>query len=303
MEKKGVNKKGVLLTLTGGICWGISGCFGQYLFQNKGANAQWLVSVRLLTAGILLLMIGYIVQGKKINEVLYHKESRKKILIFSLFGMLFCQFFYFAAVEHTNAGTATVLQSLAPFVILTFVCIRKRRLPRKGEILGVIAAVGGVFLLSTHGNIHTMQLTSKGLFLGLMAAVGAACYNLLVSDILRQYGVYPIVGFGMLFGGIMLAVLVRPWRYGVIWDLQTVLCLFGVIVIGTAIAFCLYLKGVSMVGPFMASLLGTIEPVTAIIVSFIFLGAGFKWIDLVGFAMILGTVVLMSLGTSGIEMD
>lgn len=303
MEKKSVDKKGILLTLLGGICWGISGCFGQYLFQKKEANAQWLVSVRLLTAGILLLAIGYLVQGKKLNEILLVKEDRKKILIFSLFGMLFCQFFYFAAVEHTNAGTATVLQSLAPFVILSFVCVRKRRFPKKSEILGVLAAVGGVFFLSTHGNIHSMQLTGLGLFLGLMAAVGAAFYNLLVSDILRRYGVYPVVGFGMLFGGMILAVLVRPWRYSIIWDWQTVLCLFGVIVIGTTIAFCLYLKGVSMVGPFMASLLGTIEPVTAIIISFVFLGADFKWIDLVGFAMILGTVVLMSLGTSGIEMD
>ena len=303
MEKKNVNKKGVLLTLLGGICWGISGCFGQYLFQQKEANAQWLVSVRLLTAGILLLAIGYLVRGKELNQILRVKEDRKKILLFSLFGMLFCQFFYFAAVEYTNAGTATVLQSLAPFVILSFVCIRKKRLPKRGEICGVLAAVGGVFLLSTHGNIHSMQLTGAGLLLGLMAAVGAACYNLLVSDILRRYGVYPVVGFGMLFGGIILAVLARPWRYSVIWDWQTVMCLFGVIVIGTAIAFCLYLKGVSMVGPFMASLLGTIEPVTAIIVSFVFLGADFKWIDVVGFAMILGTVVLMSLGTSGIEME
>ncbi len=303
MGEDRVDKKGVLLTLAGGVCWGISGCFGQYLFQEKEANAEWLVSIRLLTAGLLLLGIGYIVQGKKMNDILRAKEDCKKMMLFAIFGMLFCQYFFFSAVEHSDAGTATVLQSLAPFVILGYVCIRKKRFPRRDELLGVIAAVFGVFLLSTHGNIHHMQLTKMGLFLGLMAAVGAAMYNLLVSDILRKYGVYPVVGFGMFFSGIVLSFLVRPWRFQVLWDVQTILCLVGVVVIGTAVAFCLYLKGVSMVGAFMGSLLGTIEPVTAILVSFVFLGADFQWIDLLGFVLILGTVLLMSLSTSGIEMD
>ena len=45
----------------------------------------------------------------------------------------------------------------------------------------------------------------------------------------------------------------------------------------------------------MGSLLATVEPVTAIVVSFLFLGSQFQWIDLLGFALILGTVLLMSL--------
>lgn len=45
----------------------------------------------------------------------------------------------------------------------------------------------------------------------------------------------------------------------------------------------------------MGSLLGTVEPVTAIVVSFLFLGSKFQWIDLLGFALILGTVLLLSL--------
>ena len=65
--------------------------------------------------------------------------------------------------------------------------------------------------------------------------------------------------------------------------------------IGTAVAFSLYLKGVSIVGPFMGRLLGMIEPVVAIIVSLAFLGAKFHIMDFVGFVLILGTVVALSL--------
>ena len=294
MEGNREKRRGIFLTLAGGMCWGISGCFGQFLFQEKGATANWLVSIRLLIAGILLLSIGYMHQGRKLNQVFHKKTDFKKLLVFSVFGMLFCQYTYFAAVQYSNAGTATVLQALAPTVILSFVCIRNLKLPKGFELLAVTAAILGVFLLSTHGNIQNMMLTKEALFFGLASAVGAAAYNLLAADLLRNYGVYVVVGFGMLFGGLVLTALVRPWNLMIPMDMQTIICLFGVIVIGTAIAFSLYMKGVSIVGAFMGSLLGTIEPVTAIVVSAIFLGSKFQWIDLLGFVLILGTVLLLS---------
>lgn len=295
MEGNREKRRGIFLTLAGGMCWGVSGCFAQFLFQEKGATANWLVSIRLLTAGILLLIIGYIREGKKLNEVFHKGADAKRLLAFSVFGMLFCQYTYFVTVQYSNAGTATVLQALAPTVILAFVCIRRLKMPRGFELISVISAILGVFLLSTHGNIHNMMLTKQALFFGLASAVAAAAYNLLAANLLRDYGVYVVVGFGMFFGGLILCAIVRPWNHMIPLDMEAIGAIFGVIVIGTAIAFSLYLKGVSIVGAFMGSLLGTVEPVTAIVVSFLFLGSKFQWIDLLGFAMILGTVLLLSL--------
>ncbi|NCC16855.1 MAG: EamA family transporter [Clostridia bacterium] len=282
------------MTLSGGICWGISGCFGQYLFSEKGITAEWLVTIRLIYAGILLILIGLVLQKGKMWEVFKNKADRKQLFIFSLLGMLMCQYTYFAAIQHSNAGTATVLQSLNPLLILGVVCVKGRRFPSKVELCAIIAALLGTFLLSTHGDIHTMSLTGMALFLGLSSALGAALYNLLSGGLMQKYGVYVVVGFGMLFAGIIMLVAVRPWEFEILWDAQTILAVLGVVVIGTAVAFSLYLKGVTMVGPFMGSLLGSIEPVTAIVVSLLFLGSAFHPIELVGFILILGTVFGLS---------
>lgn len=295
MEHAASKKKGIIFTLLGGVCWGISGCFGQYLFQEKGATAEWLVSIRLLSAGVLLLLLGYIHIGKKMHAVFRDKKDLKRLLIFSLLGMLFCQYTYFAAVSYSNAGTATVLQSLSPTMILIYVCLRQLRFPKGYELLAIVMALTGIFLLSTHGNIYNMQLTKQGLLFGLLSALGATFYNLLVGDIMRKYGVYVVVGYGMLFAGIILVFFARPWEDAIVFDYMTVICLVGVVVIGTAIAFSLYLKGVSIMGAFMGSLLGATEPVTAIVVSALFLGSVFQWLDIVGFILILGTVMLLSL--------
>ena len=54
---------GTIMTLAGGILWGVSGVCGQYMFQNKGVTAPWLVSVRLVAAGLLMLAIGLCAAG------------------------------------------------------------------------------------------------------------------------------------------------------------------------------------------------------------------------------------------------
>ena len=39
---------GIIITLLGGIFWGLSGACGQYLFEYKNVIANWLVPLRLL---------------------------------------------------------------------------------------------------------------------------------------------------------------------------------------------------------------------------------------------------------------
>ncbi|KXL52679.1 putative inner membrane transporter YicL [Anaerotignum neopropionicum] len=291
----GKKKAGIFITLSGGMCWGISGCFGQYLFNEKGITAEWLVTIRLILAGIILVLMGFTLQGGKMWDIFKNKSDRKQFFVFSMLGMLMCQYTYFAAIQHSNAGTATVLQSLNPLVVLAVVCVKEIRFPNKVEIGAIFAALFGTFLLSTHGDIHNMSLTGMALFLGLSSAVGAALYNLLSGGLMQRYGVYVVVGFGMLLAGIVMLIFVHPWEYEILWDRGTIFGVFGVVVIGTAVAFSLYLKGVSMVGPFLGSLLGSIEPVTAIAVSLLFLGSAFHPTELVGFILILVTVLGLSL--------
>lgn len=71
MENK--RYRGMLFATVGGIFWGLSGVFGQYLFINNDLNAKWLVSVRLFIAGLLLLIIVYIKNGNKVFDVIKKK--------------------------------------------------------------------------------------------------------------------------------------------------------------------------------------------------------------------------------------
>ena len=51
--------KGILLTMAGAICWGFSGTCGEYLFSQKNLDSSWLTVVRMIVAGILLILFGF----------------------------------------------------------------------------------------------------------------------------------------------------------------------------------------------------------------------------------------------------
>ena len=52
-------RKGIFLVLIGAICWGVGGTVSQKLFQQYGIDVNWLVTVRLLISGGLLLFVHY----------------------------------------------------------------------------------------------------------------------------------------------------------------------------------------------------------------------------------------------------
>lgn len=67
----------------------------------------------------------------------------------------------------------------------------------------------------------------------------------------------------MFIGGVVLLVLTQAWRIPVALNAAVALGTLGISVVGTALAFTLYLQGVSDVGGVRASLLACTEPVSA----------------------------------------
>ena len=103
---------GSVFCILSACLWGVSGAVGQYLFNQAGISPEWLVSARCLLTGLLLLVF-YQVKHGGVFSIWMDKQDRIGIIIFALGGMLFMQYGYFAAIAHSNAATATVLQYTA----------------------------------------------------------------------------------------------------------------------------------------------------------------------------------------------
>ena len=293
----GKNRKaqGVVMTLTGGILWGLCGSCGQFLFQYKEATSNWLVPIRLMGAGILILLLLAAKNRKEILAVWKEPWGRRDILIFSVFGMMLCQYAYFTTIQYSNAGTATVLQYTGPAMILVWLCIREQRKPKLYELVALVCAMTGTFILATHGNLEQLSIPARALAWGIAAAVALVVYTLQPARLMKEYSTLLTLGWGMFLGGGVLALLVKPWTVHPVIDGQTVLSMAVIILLGTIGAFWLYLSGVQMVGASNASMLASIEPVAATVISVVWLKVQFQIIDFIGFIFVLSTVFIISI--------
>lgn len=302
-EKTNSNNKkrevilGTFLTIIGGILWGISGVCGQFLFQNKEVTASWLVPIRLVTAGVLLLCYYFIRIKGKTFDIWRSKRNRGDIIIYGLAGMMLCQYSYFQTIEWSNAGTATVIQYLGPALIVVWVCLRTKRLPEKKEVLGVTLAVTGIFLIATHGNPTSLALSQKALIMGLISAVSVVIYTVKPTRLQAQFDTPLVLAWGMLIGGVVLMAVFRPWNYQVIFDGEAFVALAFIIIFGTMAGFSMYLTGVKMIGSVKASLFSCVEPVASMVLTAVWMKVSFTTPDLIGTLLVIATIIILAVPT------
>lgn len=286
--------KGTLLTVVAGIAWGLSGTSGQYLMAN-GISALVLTNLRLLIAGGILMLLAYATSKDKMMAFLTDRKSLLSLLIFALIGLFLNQFAYLTAIQETNAGTATVLQYVCPVGILIYSCIKDKVAPTLGEIISIIFAIGGTFLIATHGQLDQLSMTPAGLFWGLFSALTYALYIILPIALIKKWGSSLVIGMGMVIAGLVALPFTGVLQANIPTSLDFLLAFAGIILIGTVFAYTAFLKGASLIGPVKSSLLASIEPISAVFFAFLIMNEQFYPIDFLGMAMILFAVTLISL--------
>lgn len=286
--------RGVVCALLGGASWGFSGTCAQLLLDAYGIPALWVTCVRLAIAAVAFMAVAAIVDGRTLLACLRDARSLGQIALFAVFGVVFTQMTYLLAITNTNAGTATVIQQVGLLIIMAVTCVRSRRLPLLREVAGLVFALVGVFVIATQGDPFSLSISPQGLFWGLMCGIGLALYTLLPQQVLRKWGSLAVTGLAMLFGGAASAALARPWTYSIELVPGAVASLAALVLVGTFLAYLLYLQGVKDAGPVRASLLCCIEPVSAMAIGAVWLGSSVSSWDIVGCALILVMIFLVT---------
>jgi drug/metabolite transporter (DMT)-like permease len=289
--------KGMIMVLIGATLWGLSGTVAQFLFQEAGFRPGWLVTMRLIVSGVLLLAIVATRTNRgQIFSVWKSPKDRIQLIIFGIFGMLAVQYTYFAAIETGNAATATLLQYLGPLFITVYIALRFLKIPNSKEIIAVVMALLGVFLLVTNGSLGSLTVPTSAILWGLGSAIALAFYTLYPSNLLQGWGSAIVVGWGMVIGGVGLSFINPPWDMeGQQWSVMVFLLVVFIIIFGTLIAFYLYLDSLRYITPVETSLLASAEPLSAAFAAIVWLQVPFGIYEMIGGLCIIATVLTLSL--------
>ena len=287
--------KGRVYTLIGAVSWGLSGACGQYLMNDSSVSPIYLTALRMMIAGLVLTLFACWKQPKQFRKVVKSPKTMGKMLFFGIFGLMLCQLTYLISIHDSNAGTATVLQYTCPILIVIYVSLKEKTVPTVMEFVAIFFALVGIFVIATHGNPFNLSISPTGLFWGIISAFTYALYTLLPGKLIQQWGSLIVTGLGLLSGGILFYIGSASWQNSIQWQPYTLFAFFGIIGVGTILAYTLYLEGVALIGAVQGSLLASAEPISSVFFSIVLLGEVFQMIDMVGIIFILIAVYIITM--------
>ncbi|WP_144569081.1 DMT family transporter [Bacillus pseudomycoides] len=294
--------KGIIMVIIGASLWGLSGTAAQQLFQQENVSTEWLVTIRLLISGIILLLFSSF--GSKKSEVLgiwKQKAEANKIILFGLLGMLAVQYTYFASIQEGNAAVATLLQYLAPIFITVYLIFKWNIRPTKIDFISIVLSLIGTFFLLTNGSIDNLAVSTPAIVWGILSGLSLAFYSLYSKELLEKWSSSVIVGWGMIIGGVGVTVLhflstnefilLSGMKY---FQPNNLFLITFVVIFGTLIAFYLYLDSIRYLTPKETTLFGCTEPLAAIISSILILHVPFQSFQFLGALCIIVMVLVLS---------
>ena len=206
--------------------------------------------------------------------------------------------FLFEAYKYTTISLATLSYYFAPVIVTAASPILfHERLTKKQVICFVMSTLGLVLIIGVGGGGSGNGTDLLGILFGLLAAVFYATVILLnkfIKDVegiqrtLLQFiaAIVILIPYVALTGGLRLSAL-----SGV-----GIVCLLTVGFIHTGVTYCMYFTGLKDLSGQEASILSYIDPLTAVIVSTLFLGESISALQLLGGALILGFTIWNEIG-------
>lgn len=217
------------------------------------------------------------------------------LVLLSTYYMVSAQFLFWG-YDYMGAGVATTLHFTYPVFVTLLMLILFREKASWVTWLAIILAVYGVARLSIGGEDHKFSFFGVGIVL--LSALGYAAYITTVNKSHlrtmpnRKLAFYVFVFTTLLFAGkVSVTQTLQP-----IPDVMSGVNLVLLAVLPTVISNITLLLAVHHIGGTMTSVLGALEPVTAVCIGAFVFGEAFTWRQGLGIAMILVAVTLIILG-------
>lgn len=289
--------KGIIFIVSGAMLWGATGPLMEWLLNHTPLTVSFMLTIRLSVAGILLLTY-LLLTGKNIFGIWQHKLWGRQLIVFGIAGMLGVQFTFVAAINESNAVLATLLQFLAPIFVVAYVSLSLKKWPPKYQVLGIIGTLIGLFLLLTNASFESLLISPKALLWGIGVGLTFAFYTLYPARLMKEWSVLLVVGWGMLVGGFTLGLVSRVWQQSTQWvvlvDFKILMLLVALIFFGT-VAFILFLSSMKYITAVETSILSSIEPLTAMVISVFIFGTSLGFWQLIGVFVMLVCVTWLSI--------
>ena len=260
-----------------------------------GLNNFDILSYRWLTAAAVLILYSQV--KKKSLKLLSFDETWKVILLSALRALT--SITLLVGYANIASGIASTINFMYPVIVTLCMMIFFGEKVSWGNIFAVITAVVGVYMMASADGLQVEGGNTKlGLICSIISAVSFAAYYIVMKRtkadkievvkfttwIMLLCGIYFVIGGLAIEGHITIATGAKEWAY-----------ILGLGLWATMISNFTGVKAVRRIGPTLTSILGALQPLTAVILGALFLNEHLSIKSFVGIVLILVAVTIIVL--------
>ena len=264
--------QGILLVVVAGILWGTTGTFVR-TFTKLGLSSLQISVFKVIVAALILFLYTLIFKRDML------KIKFRDIWVFIASGIISLDFFtfcYFTTIQNTSLSVAAVLLYTAPaFVMLMSAVLFKEKVTVQKIIACLMAFIGCVLTAGVVGN--GFSVPGKYLLTDVLSGIGYALYSIFGEIALRKgYKPLTVTTYTFLFATVGFMFIIKPkeimaaadkapsyfWFFGLLTVMSIVVSLMP---------YVCYTNGLTRVNPSKASIIASVEPITATLIgTFVF---------------------------------
>lgn len=274
---------GIFLIIISAASFGIFPIFGRWAYA-EGLDVFTILFLRFTLAAILL---GAIMAARR--ESFPRGVTLVKLIGMGAVGYVGQAFSYLTALKYASPGLVALLLYLYPIIVMLLSALFLHERITRPKIIAVVLALIGLAL--TVGPAGGQVI---GIVLAVAAALIYSVYIIVGTGVMKQVSAIQssaviFASAGLASGTLMLIdgphFPTSPAGWAVIG---------GIVLIATILAVVTFMAGLERVGPTNAAMLSTLEPVVSVLLSVLLLGESLNPITLVGGALILLAVIVLT---------
>jgi drug/metabolite transporter (DMT)-like permease len=283
--------RGYALGCIASCAYGLNPLFAKPLYA-LGLDVSSVLFYRYTLASIILAIIIAIRHDS-------FKIPRKSLIPMISCGILFAasSITLFASYQYMDVGIASTILYITPVFVAIFMAIFYHEPLTITNVITILVALIGIAMLSINGDASFHS--PIGILLVAISAITYGIYMIIVNkSSLKDMGTLPLTFYSILIGIAVFAVNLNFFRDLVI--LPTVplgyICVIGLALFPTIISIGAMNVAIMHIGPVKTSMLGALEPVTAIIVGVTVFHEQLTLINTLGIIIVLLAVTFLVAG-------
>jgi drug/metabolite transporter, DME family len=290
----------IILIAISAIMWGIIAIFVRKL-ASLGFTPMEIVTIRVVTALLLLGIIGLL---KYPGQMKIHLRDSKYFIGTGIFSIVLFNWCYFTSINQLSLSFAVILLYTAPafVVVLSYLFLKESMDSMK--IISVIGTLIGCILIAGINLKETPSMNLIGILTGLGAGFGYALYTIFGKFALLKYRPFTVTFYTFFVASITLLIFTDLFEKGsILYSKEVILYGIGLGLFPTVLAYLFYTKGLERMESSKASIIATVEPVAATVLSVFLFKEDFGVLQFIGTAIILLSVILINLPKTFLKLN